>query len=274
MRILFSLFAVFSFSQSLFCQQRDDHQMLEENQVVSRIIESGFLSNSKEILDLGCGDGELTAAFAANLPQALILGGDVSKAMIEVALQQHAASNLRFVEMDAEKLDFKNQFDAVVSVNCLHFVDNQKRAIEQIYHALKPGGKAFLIATPESSNNDIKKICRSIILSCRWLPHFVGFRSTHSFLSKKEYRETLKKTGFLVDKAELKQAEWVFKDRSELEAFLNEVLTPLQHLAASKRPAFLRDFFKEIKKRGKIDANGTIHLFYDQIELAVTKGHD
>lgn len=156
--------------------------MLEENQVVSRIIESGFLSNSKEILDLGCGDGELTAAFAANLPQALILGGDVSKAMIEVALQQHAASNLRFVEMDAEKLDFKNQFDAVVSVNCLHFVDNQKRAIEQIYHALKPGGKAFLIATPESSNNDIKKICRSIILSCRWLPHFVGFRSTHSFL--------------------------------------------------------------------------------------------
>lgn len=77
-----------------------------------------------------------------------------------------------------------------------------------------------------------------------------------------------------MDKAELKQAEWVFKDRSELEAFLNEVLTPLQHLAASKRPAFLRDFFKEIKKRGKIDANGTIHLFYDQIELAVTKGHD
>ncbi len=239
---------------------------------VRRIIGSGFFADSKEILDVGCGDGRLTALFAANLPNASILGCDVSKAMIEYALKYHASSNLNFIERSAENLDFKSQFDTVISFNCLHWIENQERVLDQIYFALKPGGKAFLVATPASANNDFKTICRNIIVSFRWLPYFFTFRSVHSFHTEQEYRDLLKQAGFSIERVEIKPTELVFKDRDSLEPFLKAILTPLQHLAPHHQPAFLEDFFQELQGQGRVDTQGSIHIHFDQIELIINKG--
>lgn len=238
---------------------------------VKRVIESGFFVNSKEILDVGCGDGRLTALFAANLPNTSILGCDISKTMIEYALKLHASSNLNFVERSAENLEFENKFDTVISFNCLHWIENQKRVLDQIYLALKPGGKALLVATPASANNDFKTICRSVIMSLRWLPYFFTFRSVHSFHTEQEYGDLLNKAGFLIERVEVKPTELVFKDRNSLELFLRAILTPLQHLVSRHQPAFLEDFFRELERRGRVDAQGFIHIHFDQIELVIIK---
>ena len=292
------LFILFIDAQNIFCEQSFEKGQeinkkqlevsrscaLNEEQVnqsqnklsnnieeVRNRIESGFFDNSKEILDIGCGDGNLTAIFAANLPHASILGCDVSKTMIEHALQQHVAFNLNFLEMSAENLNFEKKFDTVISFNCLHWIGNQKRAINQIFNVLKPGGKALLVATPSSSNNDFKTICRRLILSFRWAPYFLTFRSVHSFHTKQEYEKLLNNAGFFIDKIEIKQIEKVLKNRDELDLFLKEVLTPLKHLDPRNQPAFLEDFFKELNRRGRVDVNGVIHIFFDQIEIIVSK---
>ncbi len=298
MRTLFFLFSVFIFTQNLFCEQgvdgcqEDNNMSIEfsgafeftEDQVkdyhnkpsnnaqeIRKIIESGFFGNSKEILDVGCGEGRLTALFAANLPHTSIVGCDVSKTMIEYALRHHVSSNLSFIEMNAENLDFQQKFDTVISFSCLHWVRNQKRVISQIFNVLKPGGKALLVATPASSNNDFKTVCSKVILSFRWLPYFLTFRSVHSFHTEQEYKKLLMDTGFLIDKIQINPTKLTFKNRDELEPFLKAVLTPLQHLHPSNQPAFLEDFFQELIKQGKVDADGSIHIFFDQIELLVSK---
>ncbi len=259
----------FEFDES---QVRDYHNKPSNDiEEVKRIIDSGFFANSKEILDLGCGDGKRTAIFAANLPHVSVVGCDVSKTMVEYASKHFIASNLNFLEKSAENLDFEKKFDAIVSFNCLHWIENQKKAIDEIFNILKPGGRAFLVATPASSNNDFKTICRSIILSFRWLPYFLTFRSVHSFHTEREYETMLSSAGFLIDKISTNQTELVFKDRNELEPFLKAVLTPLQHLNPSNQPAFLEDFFQELNRQGRIDANGVIHIFFDQVELLVSK---
>lgn len=296
MRISFYLFFIFSCAQNLFCEQHIDHcegnkvpletshsfefneeqvqayhnEPSDDMEEIREIINTGFFANSKEILDVGCGDGQLTAAFATHLPHASIIGCDISRTKIEHALKHHVSFNLNFVEKNAENLAFEKQFDTVVSFNCLHWIENQKRAIDQIYNILKPGGKAFLVATPDSSNDDFKKICRKVILSFRWLPYFVTFRSAHSFHTEKEYKKLLNNAGFSIDKIETKSTEMVFKDRNELEVFLQKI-PPLQHLDPKKRPAFLDDFYRELNKLGRVDANGSIHIFSDQIELVVSK---
>lgn len=259
----------FEFSEE---QVKDYHNKPSKNdEEVQALIESGFFEKAQDILDVGCGDGHLTTCFAAHLPNASIVGCDVSKAMIEYARRHYSSHNLSFLEMSAESLDFQKQFDVAISFNCLHWIKNQKRAIEQIFKVLKPGGRAFLVATPASSQNDFKTICRKIILSFRWLFSFLTFRSVHSFHTEQEYQKLLTQAGFCIDRIETKRTEFVFKDRKELDAFLGAVLTPLEHLSPKKRPAFLEDFFKELVDLGRVDANGMIHIFFDQIALLVSK---
>lgn len=276
-----------SFFQPAFCNQesevspffqfreeqvRDYHEKPSGSQEeIARIAESDFFANSKEVLDVGCGDGRLTAFFADKLPGISFIGCDVSQAMVHYASREYNFPNLSFLEKNAEDLGFENQFDTIVSFNCLHWIKNQKRALQQIFSALKPGGKALLIATPDSSNNDFKTACFNVILSFRWLPYFITFRSVHSFHTEQEYRKLLNNAGFLIEKIEIRKTELLFKDRNELDPFLKAILTPLQHLDPSYQPAFLEDFFQELNKQGRVDAEGVIHIFFDQIELLVSK---
>jgi trans-aconitate 2-methyltransferase len=230
-----------------------------------------YLQGCETILDVGCGDGKLTSTLASHFPDGFFVGCDVSKTMIDYAKNHYSSDNLNFVERNAEDLQFSEEFDAVVSFNCLHWITNQKKALEQIFQVLRPGGKTVLVATPESDNNDLKIACRNVILSWRWFLYFLTFRSVHSFHTEKEYREMLGSVGFTIDNIRVKQDSLQFKDREELDPFLTAVVTPLQHLDPSYRPAFLEDVYQELHRMGRVDANGAIHIYFDQIEILANR---
>jgi Methylase involved in ubiquinone/menaquinone biosynthesis len=64
------------------------------------------LSNEKTVLDLACGTGILTKQIAEKLPQAKIIGVDVTKNYLEKAKEKLILySNISFVNQDAEKLN-------------------------------------------------------------------------------------------------------------------------------------------------------------------------
>src|SRR5437868_4192983 len=76
------------------------------------------LKGAKGILDIGCGDGKVTAEIACRSPCASVVGVDPSQDMIGFA-QKHfdpiTRPNLRFQVADARTLPFQNAFDLVVS---------------------------------------------------------------------------------------------------------------------------------------------------------------
>jgi SAM-dependent methyltransferase len=89
----------------------------------------------ERILDLGCGDGYLTARL-----QALgcdVLGVDSSPAQVEAARRAGVKAELG----DAERLAFGEEFDAVFSNATLHWVKGADSAIAGVFRALKPGGR-------------------------------------------------------------------------------------------------------------------------------------
>lgn len=73
----------------------------------SRLIERLELQGGEAILDLGCGDGALTAQLADLVPNGTVVGLDASRGMIDAAVAQHQRDNLRFVCMDMLDLDFR-----------------------------------------------------------------------------------------------------------------------------------------------------------------------
>jgi trans-aconitate methyltransferase len=89
----------------------------------------------ERILDLGCGDGKLTAKIVAAGAQ--VVGVDASPAMVEGALGKGVDARV----CNAEALSFNSEFDAVFSNAALHWVRDQDAMLAGVKRALKPGGR-------------------------------------------------------------------------------------------------------------------------------------
>jgi SAM-dependent methyltransferase len=93
------------------------------------------------ILDVGCGDGTLTAQIAA--AGAKVIGLDASEEMVEAA----RSKGIDAFVADAEALDLAGQavrfgeFDAAFSNAALHWMLDPDAVAEGIFKVLKPGGR-------------------------------------------------------------------------------------------------------------------------------------
>lgn len=88
----------------------------------------------ERILDLGCGDGVLTAKLAARCQ---VVGVDASPAFVEAARSRGLDVRL----MDGQALTFADEFDAVFSNAALHWMKKADAVIAGVHRALRPGGR-------------------------------------------------------------------------------------------------------------------------------------
>lgn len=86
------------------------------------------LQGDERVLDLGCGDGMLTAQIAGLVPSGEAVGIDGSRGMIEVA-RRRRRDNLRFILMDINHLSFTEEFDVIFSNATLHWIKDHRRLL-------------------------------------------------------------------------------------------------------------------------------------------------
>ena len=82
------------------------------------LIEKISLKGTENVLDLGCGDGKVTAEISKIVSKGSIIGVDNSAGMIKLATDRHSEAiypNLSFQEMDAGDLNFNDCFDLTVN---------------------------------------------------------------------------------------------------------------------------------------------------------------
>ena len=111
------------------------HQKEWGNKIISEL----QLSGNERILDLGCGDGALTAQLASRVPEGSVVGIDASQSMIDSALQ-HQRPNLTFQLKDINNLDYQEEFDLIFSNAALHWVKNHQALLFHAFTSLKKGG--------------------------------------------------------------------------------------------------------------------------------------
>jgi trans-aconitate methyltransferase len=105
----------------------------------NKIIAEFKLNVNERILDLGCGDGTLTAELAQLVPDGFVLGIDGSQNMIETA-RKLEKKNLSFRVQDINTLHYKNEFDVVFSNTTLHWVKDHRLLLKNIYESLRQNG--------------------------------------------------------------------------------------------------------------------------------------
>ena len=98
------------------------------------------------ILDVGCGPGDLATMLAERLPDARIVGLDLSPGMVELAKRLETVDGrIRFEVGDAAGLPFDAaSFDIVVSTLSLHHWPNPGAGFSEIGRVLRPGGVALV----------------------------------------------------------------------------------------------------------------------------------
>ncbi|TSI04175.1 methyltransferase domain-containing protein [Lysinibacillus sp. BW-2-10] len=103
----------------------------------SNIVELLNASVGEEILDLGCGTGDIANQLYNKGVH--ILGIDKSENMVSAAKEKYP--HIPFKVEDATEIDYDRQFDAVFSNATLHWVKNPSKALASIYKGLKSGGR-------------------------------------------------------------------------------------------------------------------------------------
>jgi ubiquinone/menaquinone biosynthesis C-methylase UbiE len=100
------------------------------------------------ILDAGCGTGIFTLdvlSFATH-----VIGVDLSLPMLSRARQKTGGYHFQAVLADISSLPFlENAFDKVVSVTALEFIEDAKRAMDELFRVTKKGGR-IAVATLNS----------------------------------------------------------------------------------------------------------------------------
>ena len=89
----------------------------------------------ERVLDLGCGEGALAAEIAKR--GADVLAIDLSPAQVEGAQSRGLEARV----MDGREIEFTEAFDAVFSNAALHWMSPISRVFENVFTALKPGGR-------------------------------------------------------------------------------------------------------------------------------------
>ena len=203
------------------------------------------LTGSERVLDVGCGDGKITAEIAARLPQGAVVGVDPSVEMISYAHNHwgtNHGSNMQFQVGDARHLVFRDEFDLVVSFNALHWIPEQEEALASICSAMKPGGRAQLRLVPQGPRKSLEDVLRATWQSEKWKVYFPGFRQPYLHLAPEEYGDLAEKCGLKVQSVNVSDKSWDFRSRSGFVAFAEVTFVEWTHLLTdADKVAFTQD---------------------------------
>jgi trans-aconitate 2-methyltransferase len=182
------------------------------------------LQGDEQLLDVGCGDGKLSARIAALLPRGAVLGVDASADMVAFARRQFGADtwpNLRFEVVDARQLSFDARFDRVVSFNALHWVPQQAEALRGIRTALKPQGQAHLRLVTRAALTSLEETAEVVRKEPPWSAHFAGFSDPYLRLDAQQYSVLAGSLGLRTISSHSAMKRWDFGSEEAFFGFCN-----------------------------------------------------
>lgn len=209
------------------------------------------LSGASQVLDVGCGNGKITAEIAARRPEATVVGVDPSHEMIGFAAGHHGTAhpNLRFEVADSRQLPYRAEFDRVVSFNALHWVRAQEQALQSIHDAMQPGGGAQLRLVCKGTRHSLEHVLEGTCFLPEWAGYFEGFEQPYLHLTPEQYSELARRCGFDVVDIQSEDEAWDFQTRAGFEAFGDVTFVEwTRRLPAEKEAKFIEDVLNRYRQ--------------------------
>jgi len=127
-------------------------------------VELAGVRRGQRVLDLASGTGDLAARFAGLVgPDGLVVMSDINASMLEQGrarmVDQGILGNLDYAQINAEALPFPdNSFDCISIAFGLRNVTDKQRALNDMYRALRPGGRVLVLEFSHPSSKPLQSI--------------------------------------------------------------------------------------------------------------------
>lgn len=206
-------------------------------------IENYPWKGDERVLDIGCGDGKITALISDLATTAPVIGLDLSPQMIGYASQHFPPAEhprLFFMEGDGAHVPFSKQFDLVVSFLALHWILDQEAALKSIWNSLKTDGKMLLLL-PGTSPFNFSPACAKVCATDKWKPYFPDFKPQRAYFTKEQYEKLLTSAGFATFHVEASPTETIFPSMESFYDFLKPIATFTGHLSPKLQDEFIVD---------------------------------
>ncbi len=241
-------------------------------ELISKIHIQGY----ERILDIGSGDGKITAQIASLVPRGSVVGIDNSTEMISFAKRKYPSStwpNLSFEYGDASDLKYVNEFDLVVSFACLHWVLDHGPVLGGIKRSLKPGGKLFIQFGGRGNAGDVLRVVDKKISEDRWARYFKDFSFPYGFFEPEEYREWLDQAGLRTIRVEIIPKEMVQTGIASLASWVESTWLPyIERVPDRLQDDFISEIAGGYVSTHPLDSDGQVHVKMVRLEAEAEKG--
>ena len=235
------------------------------------LIEKLKLKKDEHVLDIGCGDGKVTAEIASIVSQGRATGIDSSSDMITLACRTFPTSgypNLDFRQMDMRELTFENAYDVAFSNAAMHWVSDHMAVLKGISRSLKKGGRILLQMGGKGNVADMLSVVTEMVHMPQWAGYFKGFTSPYSFYSPTEYHQWLPAAGLKPLRVELLDKDLAHHGREAITAWFRTTWHPYFHrVPEDMQQAFIDEAINTYISAHPAGADGIVHLKAVRLEV-------
>lgn len=231
-----------------------------------------MLKGDEDILDIGCGDGKITADISKFIPHGTIIGIDPSLPMLDWAQKQYCSleyPNLTFQVGGFLENNLSKSFDIIISNCALQHCSEQAQAFQKLAKLLKPEGKLWIMI-PAIDNEAWKQARKAVQTSSKWACYWQNVLP-RNFFTLEECIRLLEEVNLHPLRIEKIQTKDPFVDREEFLNFLLGTFTPAVPSEMAK--TFYNEMIDEYLRLlpAAMDSNGVIEARFGRIEIEATK---
>lgn len=237
--------------------------------LASKLLDDYKFKKKAHVLDIGCGDGRITADISKKTSEGNVIGIDASFNMIEYARAHFPKSkfpNLEFLYDRAENLSFSKQFDLIVSFNCFQWVRCWRETLNLLCSFLNPKGELLFLTYPRENI-----YYQPFAKASENYPNYVDKAAHKSMFSATELREAILENGLYLKKYESFKSTISYQDANEMKEFVRAWLTSFIPLPSILHEEYLDQLIIESKHYQIQKEDGGIHLPYTALFINACK---
>ena len=204
---------------------------------------------SLNVIDLGCGTGELTRKLADYLPGSTVLGIDSSQEMLNDSTA-FANENVRFECKSIEKqVTLEEKWDMVFSNAAIQWVEDHKNLLPKLISTIKPGGQ-LLIQTPSQNHNITNRLLDELGDEQPYRTIYKNWKRVSPVLEIDEYGQILFENGSKSITVYEKIYPLVLPDTNALYNWVSgTALIPyLEKLGTPEKETFVNEYRNRLRK--------------------------
>lgn len=244
------------------------HSSLQKG-LAKNILDNFPISSKLHILDVGCGDGRITAEIANRAQEGKVIGIDVSPSMVDFATRNFPPPehpNLRFQLAMAEDVKFTEKFDLIVSFSCFHWLKNPQKAFRRLSAALKPGGEMLILTYPKESH-----YYSYLETALKQHPEYAALSAHKTMLPIKGYKKLLLKNQFEIIDFKQHELSAEYSTPEEIQKYIKGWLNSYVPLPEQLYDSFLEEVCRAVLSDPTTRKDKKINMPYTALVIRARK---